>query len=491
MSNIERNNEVIKNFKPQLLWEMFCLLSQVPRGSKKELRVAEIVVSLATKAGCVANCDIYGNVVISVSASPGYQNKELICLQSHLDMVCEKSPDSAHDFSVDPIEFLLREDGNLGANGTTLGADNGIGVATMLAIMSDQTIAHGPLELLFTVDEETGLNGVKKLPLDFIKSKKLINLDSEDWKEFFISSAGGMRTNCKLPIRFEAKPPDWDKYLEVTVKGLKGGHSGLEINRPHENPIKILGRVITALCSDDFAMLSRVNSGNKFNAIPRDATAVFCTSVAYFPTIKRKINRIYNIVKNEIGSFEPDFQITVGVLPNRGMKVISELNQRDLCRVISAIPHGVIRMSADVVGFVQTSTNLASIKTTKNSFAFQTMQRGSIDSETLTIVDSINSLFKLAHGTTSYSGWYPGWKANSDSALLTLAKQVFVSMFGEDPKVKAIHAGLECGVISGRFSGMDVLSFGPTIENVHSPDEYVEVETVEDYWNFLLTLLKA
>ncbi len=491
MNSIEEKNlEVIKGLYPEKLWQMFALISSIPRGSKNETAVAKFVYELAEKRFQVRR-DKIGNVVVCVAASLGFEDRPSICLQAHLDMVCEKRSDINHNFITDPIEFML-SDGKLMADGTTLGADNGIGLAAMLAIITEnEDFEHGPLELLFTIDEETGLNGAKKVPVDFIKSKVLINLDSEDWGQFYMSSAGGMRTKGRIPISFVNPPTSHKTYLKIMVKGLKGGHSGTQIDRPHENPIKVLGRVITMLTADNHGKLVRIDGGGKFNAIPRDASAIVCVQEVEVALIRRKIERIFRIIGNEIGSFEPKFQITVDILPKCRRKVIAGDSQENLCRLLSIIPHGVIRMSADVPGLVQTSTNLASVKTTRNGIVFETMQRGSVDTETLQVVGTIDSAFKFAGGKTLHSGWYQGWPANPSSAILAFTRDIFMEMFHKEPEIKVIHAGLECGVIGAKFPGMDIISFGPTIMNVHSPDEYVDIDSVGNFWNFLLALLKT
>jgi dipeptidase D len=490
---LDQNCKLVKVFKYVSLWTKFAVISSFPRGSKNEAAIANYILNeFANFTRLKPVQDSAGNVLVTLPAYPGMESAPSVCLQSHLDMVCVKTPESTHNFNEDSIEFVLKgefPEEKLTANGTSLGADNGIGVAAMFELMDNQTIKHGPLELLFTVEEETGLNGVSKLSSGFVKSKIVINLDSEDWGELYISSAGGMRT--KGFLRFSYFDFEKQPRVKITVTGFKGGHSGLQINRPHENPIKVLGRLISKVNGP--ASLVQISGGEKFNAIPSDAFAVLSIEEDEIPFLMGVVDGFRETIEEEIGSFEPDFKITLEVLQTqkREIKTIPFGTTETICKLISVIPHGVIRMSPNVKDLVQTSNNLASIKTTRNGVSFQMMQRGSVNSEAFEVVHIIDSIFSLAGGFTTHSGWYSGWKANPDSAILKRAEDVFVSLFKERPKVKAIHAGLECGVLAGKYPGLDIISFGPTIKSPHSPDEYVDVFSVERFWEFLQVLLRV
>jgi dipeptidase D len=479
----------IEGLKPELVWKYFAEISRVPRGSKNEAAIGRYVMNVAKKLGLAAKTDAIGNIVVRMPASVEGRHARPIALQGHLDMVCEKNNDTVHDFTKDPIE-LVRKGNLMMANGTTLGADNGIAVAAMLAIMEDRSIEHGPLELLFTVDEETGLTGAGNLSADFLESRVLLNLDSEDEGELFVGCSGGKDTRGTWKIAFDEAPP---KYTAVTVKvtGLKGGHSGLEIDKGRGNAIKIMNRALQPLDTIG-ARLASIEGGNKHNAIPRE-----CDAVLLVPTQKREqaenlISEVNNIVKAELGSAEPGLLVCTGAVASRKKwKVLKKADQRKILRTLSAIPHGVIKMSADIPGLVETSTNLAVIKTTRDAVTIATSQRSSVATELGEIADTLSSIFSLSGAAIEHSDAYPGWKPNLDSAVLKVAQSAYRSLYGKDPLVKAIHAGLECGVLGERIPGMDMVSFGPTLQGAHSPEERLSIDTVEKFWNFLLEIVKT
>jgi dipeptidase D len=478
----------IENLKPELVWKYFAEISRIPRCSKNEAAASQYVLNAARSLGLQAKADQFGNVVVQKPASAGREQVRPIALQGHLDMVCEKNKDVAHDFLKDPIE-LVRRDNVLMANGTTLGADNGIGVATNLAIMEDRSLEHGPLEFLFTVDEETGLTGASNLSADFLESRVLLNLDSEEEGELFVGCAGGKDTLGIWTVHFD-KAPENLVAVQIKVAGLKGGHSGLEIDKGRGNAIKIMNRTLLALSAAGIR-LSSIEGGNKHNAIPRE-----CDSVLLMPPRKlkraRKIVGEFNAtVKAEFAVVEPDLIISLEEMnENNERLVMRKGEQRKILRAISALPHGTIKMSAEIPGLVETSTNLAVIQTLKNSIRIATSQRSSVASEILEIADTVSSVFELGGASVESSDGYPGWQPNMDSPILQTAKSSYRSLYGKDPEVKAIHAGLECGVIGERIPGMDMVSFGPTLEGVHSPDEKIHIDTVEKFWRFLLEILK-
>jgi len=481
-------SSAIEGLKPELVWKYFAEISCIPRGSKNEAAISKYIMDTAKKLGLPAKQDRFMNVVVKKPASAGKQNARSICLQGHLDMVCEKNADKVHDFTKDPIE-LVRKGNFLMANGTTLGADNGIAVATNLSIMEDKSLVHGPLEFLFTIDEETGLTGANNLGSDFLSSKTLMNLDSEEEGALYVGCSGGRDTLGTWKVDFENAPAQ-TVAVQLKVTGLKGGHSGLEIDKGRGNAIKIINRVLIEL-EELGARLSSMEGGNKRNAIPRECTAVLFVPKKNLEKIRAAVEACNKTMKAEISSVDSDLQISLEGMPSmKKGKVIKKAQQKKLCTTIAALPHGVTKMSADIPGLVETSTNVAVINTTKKAFVLATSQRSSVKSELEEIVQTVASVLDLGGADAETSDGYPGWKPNLDSAILKLAKSSYKSLYGKDPHVKAIHAGLECGIIGEKFPGMDMVSFGPTMEGVHSPDERIHIDTVERFWKFLLEILK-
>jgi len=478
----------IEGLKPELVWKYFSEISRIPRCSKNEAAMTRYVLATAKKLGLQARADKFGNVVVRKPASAGRQQVRSIALQGHLDMVCEKNNDKVHDFLKDPIE-LVRKGNVIMANGTTLGADNGIAVATNLAIMEDRSLEHGPLEFLFTVDEETGLTGAHNVAGDFLESRTLLNLDSEEEGAIYVGCAGGRDTHAVWPVHFEeVKAPC--AAVRVLVGGLKGGHSGLEIDKGRGNAVKIMGRALSAL-GEIGGRLASVNGGNKHNAIPRECDSVLLVPRRNLEDAGKAIAAINETIRAELATVEPDLQIGIEeIKTKKKIKVFRKAEQRRILLTISALPHGVMKMSADIAGLVETSTNVAVIKTERNSVRIITSQRSSVASEITEIAQTVSSIFELGGAGVQANDGYPGWKPNMDSPVLALAKSSYRALYGKDPEVKAIHAGLECGVLGERIPGMDMLSFGPTLEGVHSPDEKIHIDTVEKFWNFLLEILK-
>jgi dipeptidase D len=404
-----------------------------------------------------------------------------------MDMVCEKNKDTVHDFSRDPIR-MVRTGEWIAADGTTLGADNGVAVATNLAIMEDRTLVHGPLEFLFTVDEETGLTGASNLDGGLLKSRTLMNLDSEEEGAIYVGCSGGKDTTGTWKIDLE-KAPGQTVPVTVNVRGLRGGHSGLEIDKGRGNALKLLNRILLVL-TEDGARLSRFEGGNKHNAIPREAEAVLAVPKKKIDRMAAAVAAFDETVRQEFASVEPDLRVTMTTGSGK-VRVIGKGLQRRLLRTIAGLPHGVTRMSADIPGLVETSTNVAVLITRKKTIELVTSQRSSVASEIEEIVESVVSIFTLGGARVSHSDGYPGWKPNLGSPILKTARETYRSLYGKDPAVKAIHAGLECGIIGERCPGMDMVSFGPTLEGVHSPDERIHIGSVERYWEFLLGVLRA
>lgn len=481
-------SDAVKGLKPELVWKYFAEIARIPRCSKHEQAISEYVIDTAKRLGLQAKQDRYGNVVVKKSAYPGFDHTRGVVLQGHLDMVCEKNADKAHDFAKDPIE-IVRKDNVVMADGTTLGADNGIAVATNLAIMEEKTVEHGPLEFLFTVDEETGLTGASNLTADFLESRTLLNLDSEEEGSLYVGCSGGRDTIGTWRLKFET-PPEQSVACRLTVTGLRGGHSGLEIDKCRGNAIKLLNRILLRL-NELGARLSSIEGGNKRNAIPRECAALLLIPRKKFAEADAVVKYSNVSLKGEVASVDPDLAVRLSESPASGKaKVVPKDAQRSLTLAIAALPHGVLKMSADIPGLVETSTNVAVISTSVKGIALATSQRSSVASELDEAVLSVKSIFELAGADVEQSDGYPGWKPNLTSPILKLSKETYKSLFGKEPAVKAIHAGLECGIIGERIAGMDMISFGPTLEGVHSPDEKIYIDSVERFWKFLLAILK-
>ncbi len=476
----------IAGLKPELLWKYFAEISKIPRGSKNEAAVSKYVAATARKLGLEAQVDKFGNVVAKKPASPGRESARTVVLQGHLDMVCEKNKDKVHDFLKDPIE-LVRKGNVLMANGTTLGADNGVAVATSLAIMEDRSLEHGPLEFLFTVDEETGLTGANNLGPGFLTGRTLLNLDSEEEGALYVGCSGGRNTAAKWTVVTDAAPAT-AIAAELKVTGLRGGHSGLEIDKNRGNSIKILTRALIAL-SGLGARLSAIEGGNKHNAIPREAEALVYLTKKSWDDAVALVAKLEQTIRAELGKADPDLRITLTQVKKR-RPVLKKALHAKLLHALAALPHGVIKMSSDIPGLVETSTNVATIKTAPKSVDLVTSQRSSVASEIDDICQSVGAALDLGGAQVKHSDGYPGWKPDMGSEVLKVARSTYASLYGKEPEVKAIHAGLECGIIGEKYPGMDMVSFGPTLEGVHSPDEKIYIDTVERYWSYLLAILK-
>jgi len=480
---------VTDGLTPPLVWKYFEAISEIPRGSKNEAAIAAYVMKTAKSLGLTSAQDKAGTVIVRKPASQGRENSPSVCLQGHLDMVCEKTPDTKHDFLKDPIKLKIA-DGQLMAEGTTLGADNGIAVAANLALMEDKTATHGPLEFLFTVDEETGLTGANQLQPGFIKSRILLNLDSEEEGELYVGCSGGRDTQGFWPLKFETAPKGWMAY-SIKVGGLRGGHSGLEIDKNRGNAIKILNRLVVAAVAEG-ARVSSMQGGNKRNAIPRDAEAVVCVPKAKADRMHARVRALAPLLAAEILSVEPAAAFTITKLAGtKGLRLWPRAQQTRVLQALTALPHGVIKMSSDIPGLVETSTNVAVLSTDKKGVSLETSQRSSVASENADIVDTVGAILTLSGADVRQSHGYPGWKPNLASPILKTAKDTYKKMFGKEPDVKAVHAGLECGIIGEKYPGMDMVSFGPTMTGVHSPDEKLNIATVPRFYDFLKGILEA
>jgi dipeptidase D len=429
-----------------------------------------------------------GNLLISKPAAKGMENRKGIILQSHADMVGEKHADVEHDFSKDPIHAYM-EDGWVKARGTTLGADDGIGIAASMAILASNKIEHGPLECLFTVDEESGMTGALGLQPGFMKGTILLNLDSEDEGEIFIGCAGGTDTVATFKYKTVRVKRNWIAF-RVRVGGLLGGHSGDEINKGLGNSIKILNRFLWNADERFKIRLASISGGKARNAIPREAEALITAPAGSLELIRVYFESFVQIVRSELALVEPDFTMTMEqeALPDFALR---RKFQRNLFNALYAVPHGVIAMSQAIPGLVETSTNLASIRHMgEDSLEIVTSQRSSVESAKQDIADRIGSLFTLMGAGIRHSGGYPGWKPDTSSEVLKISERVYRQLFNADPDVKAIHAGLECGLFLQKYPDLDMISFGPTIKGAHSPDERIRIDTVDKFWLFLLEMLK-
>jgi len=478
---------VLGHLKPELVWYHFEEICKYPRPSKKEEKIAEYVVSVGKRLGLQVEKDKFGNIVIRKPATPGLENLKTVVLQGHIDMVCEKNRDVEHDFDKDPIYPYIDGDW-VKAKGTTLGADNGIGVACALAVLEAKDVEHGPLECLFTLDEETGLTGASSLKKNWLKADILINMDSEDLGTIFIGCSGGKNTAATFKSKLEKSPRNYSTF-ELKVAGLKGGHSGLEIHVGRGNAVKILNRAIWSYSQENNIRLAEINGGNKHNAIPREAFAVVLVPKNDEKKLKKFVAKFNDTVKAEYVSVEPDLMVSMEK-HSTPEKVMDEKTQKHLLNALYSIPHGVIKMSNDIPGLVETSTNLAVVETKGKNVNIVTSQRSPVASENVDITNMVSSVLKLAGAEISYGDGYPGWAPDIHSDILKVFKSTFTKMYGKEPEVTAIHAGLECGIIKEKYPNMDMISFGPTMRDVHSPAEKLQISTVPEFYNQLKTVLK-
>lgn len=476
------------NLEPKNVWEHFEALSRIPRPSGHEKAAAQYVISVAKARGLEWEQSEVGNVVIRVPATAGHGNSPITVLQGHLDMVCEKNSGSLHNFSKDPL--ALRVDGNVvKATGTTLGADNGIGVAMSLAIVDEPGAIHGPLELLFTVDEERGLNGANGLSSGFIKGRRLLNLDTEEDGALYVGCAGGQDTVMSLRVA-RSKTADERPAFKLSVTGLRGGHSGCDIHEGRGNANRILVRTLQAMDRRGIAFsLVAVDGGSKRNAIAREAFAVFQLDKDLLGAAKNAVSEVQALARQELKGLDDGVTLTLEA-GKAEMASLLPASQKKLLTFLAAIPHGYTAFSREIPGLVETSTNFAIITAFKSKVEVCTSQRSSVMSQLAWAADWVASIGRLAGAKVVQSNGYPGWKPNLDSPILKAATATFKRLYGIEPKPKAIHAGLECGIIGDKFPGMDMVSLGPEIRNAHSPDEEVHIDSVQKSYKVLVELLK-
>lgn len=477
----------IEGIEPKILWERFYEISQVPRPSKKEEKIIEHFKNLLNRLKVEYKVDKLGSIVAFVSATKGYENTPTVVLQGHMDMVCEKNKDKIFDFDNDPID-LLKEDGWITADGTTLGSDNGIGLAAALAVITDTDVIHGPIEILSTVDEETGLTGANNLEPGFITGKIMLNMDSEEDGAFYVGCAGGIDTVATMKIESKPVPKETTAY-ELLVTGLKGGHSGLDIQAGRGNAIKILARALNQLNEVGYS-LATLDGGSLRNAIPREAEAIIFLTADGATNAEKLIKELQEKVFNEFKTPDRGVKIELKKSGLTADVVYTSALKNRIVDTLLALPHGVIAMSADLEGLVETSTNLATVKVIDDNIRIGTSQRSSIESAKDFISENVAAIFRLAGSDVKAGDGYPGWKPNMDSEILKISKNAFRKLFNKEAEIKAIHAGLECGILEGKNPGLDMISFGPTIQGAHSPDEKINIETVEKFYLLLKGILK-
>ncbi len=477
---------VFSGLEPATVWTHFSTLCEIPRVSKAEGRLCEHLRAWATARGLHAAVDAAGNLIVKKPASPGREGAPGVILQAHLDMVCQKNADSDHDFYADPIRPVLR-DGWLLAEKTTLGADNGIGVALMLAVLEDDSLRHGPLEVLFTVDEEAGMGGAHGLAAGALQGRLMLNLDTEVWGEFYLGCAGGMDVNVERPGQPEALPAAY-QACRIDLRGLRGGHSGVDIHEERGNAIKLLVRVLRALEREFPLRLAALHGGSARNALPREAFAIIALPAEAAAGLAAHLSRWQDILRQEL--LGVDDGLVLASSPAEVGEVMSAAEQEIWLASLHAAPHGVRRVSRQVPGVVETSNNLGMVDVHPNGGSCNFMVRSLLDSGAVALADEICSLWALSGTKAEKAGHYPGWAPNPASALLGLCQSVYKRDFGEDSAVQVIHAGLECGIIGAKYPGLDTVSFGPTIYGAHAPGERVEVASVERCWRLLRAILQ-
>jgi dipeptidase D len=473
----------MQQLEPSLVWRHFATLCSIPRPSKQEAALRRTLADWAAERGLETLIDGVGNLLIKKPGSRGRENEPAVAMQAHLDMVCQANAGTLHDFSKDPITPVVK-DGWLVAENTTLGADNGIGVAMGLAALEDEGLSHPPLEILLTIDEEAGMSGAAGLKPGVLKATRMLNLDTEEWGEFYLGCAGGCDVNISRHCRTEAAPADW-RFQRLTIAGLRGGHSGIDIHKGRGNANKLIARLLRGLAADGLIRLSSLGGGTARNALPREAWAV----IACRNDLADRVAAFQALISDELSDQEGGITVSLAAAP--AAPVISEPDQTQILAALNAAPHGVKRMSSAAPGVVETSNNVGVIGLSEGVFTANLMVRSLRDSGTTMLADEIESLFTLAGCKVERSGCYPGWTPNPSSPLLALCRDVYKKKFGVDSAIQIIHAGLECGIIGAKYPAMDIISFGPTIRGAHAPGEHVEIETVGQCWDLLKAILAA
>ena len=480
-------NQEIRNLEPKALWNKFADLNAVPRASKKEERVIAFIKDFGKNLGLETIEDEVGNVIIKKPATTGMENRTTVVMQSHLDMVHQKNNDTEFDFDTQGIDMYVYGDW-VRAKGTTLGADNGLGVATIMAILESKDIPHPAIEALFTIDEETGMTGAMGLKGGLLSGGILLNLDTEEDDEIGVGCAGGIDVTATR-IYNEEETPEFKIGFKIIVKGLQGGHSGMQIHEGLGNANKIMNRLLFDGFENFGLRISEIDGGSLRNAIPRESKALVAIDAIHEKSFLDETNELANIIKTELKTMEPDLQIVVSKVETP--KTIMDLGvQEGLTRAIYAAQNGVYRMSADIPELVETSNNLARVVVKKGKIKIACLTRSSVESSKMDLANTLRATFELTGCEVEFSGDYPGWTPNMDSPILKVLTTVYKDLTGEDAHVAACHAGLECGILGQNYPDMDMISFGPNIKGAHSPDERAQISSVQKYWKFVLEILK-
>ncbi len=481
-------SDELRKLEPICLWNKFADLNGVPRPSKKEERIIEFIKAFGNSLGLETFEDQIRNVIIRKPATPGMENRKSIVLQSHLDMVHQKNNETVFDFDVQGIEMFVDNDW-IKAKGTTLGADNGIGVATIMAILESDTIPHPAIEALFTIDEETGMTGALNLKAGILKGSILLNLDTEQDDEIDIGCAGGIDVTAVGNYQMEELPADYSAW-RISVKGLNGGHSGMDIHKGLGNANKIMNRLLYKGFELFGLAVSEINGGSLRNAIPRESESIIILPKNKINDFNTAFEQLIKDIKFELKTTEPTLQIGLQEAPLPNLIMNSD-SQIQLINAIYSVSNGVYRMSADIDNLVETSNNLARVIVKDGKIFIACLTRSSIESSKMDLAQALEANFKMANLQVSFSGSYPGWTPNVSSPILKVLTSVYEQLYQKKPKVVACHAGLECGILGKNYPNMDMISFGPTILGAHSPDERVSISSVQKYWRFVLEILKA
>jgi dipeptidase D len=478
----------IKDLEPKALWSNFADLNAVPRPSKKEEKVIEFMLNFGKSLNLETFQDKIGNVIIKKLASKGMEDRTTVILQSHLDMVHQKNGDTIFDFDTQGIEMMIEGDW-VTAKGTTLGADNGIGVASIMALLATNEIPHPAIEAMFTIDEETGMTGAKYLDGSKYDGKILLNLDTEDDDELSIGCAGGIDTNTSFTYSQVDLKSDSIVY-EISIKGLLGGHSGMDIDKGRGNANKLMTRILYKLKSEIEVQLISFDGGSLRNAIPREAVSVIAVQSSEKNKVESIVNEFISLLKFELKTVEKHLVISISESSST-LKAVSSTDFNKIINVLYSAPNGVFRMSPDIEGLVESSSSLARVILKEGSFITQSLQRSSVESTKADVANTIRAAFENMGAEVVQSGDYPGWQPNPESPILKIMTELYRKLFKEEPKVKACHAGLECGILGEHLPGVDMISFGPNIRAAHSPDEKVQISSVQKYWGYLLEVLLA
>jgi len=481
------NTELSKLY-PAKMWEIFANICAIPHPSKHEEKILAWLKNWADENKIEYAQDETGNIILRKPATKGFENRVPVVMQGHIDMVPQANSDSTHNFITDPILPRICDDGWVRATGTTLGADNGMGCAAAMAILTDKNIEHGPIEVLVTVDEETGMTGAFGLKPGFIKGEILMNLDSEDEGELYVGCAGGMDATFELDYNIKLTPENMTGY-EIAVTGLKGGHSGMDIVLGRANANKVLMRLLKNAIEQCEIRIAEINGGSLRNAIPREAFAIVAVPEKNVAEFEKLMKTFAETIAKEFAATEPNFAFALKHI-DTPKEVMGTECQVKAVNLVLAIPNGVMRMSDSMPGLVETSTNLAIVKTEKGLVTVANLMRSSVDSAKEAVAEKMRAIAQLAGARIELTGGYPGWKPNLESPILKTMLKVYENKFGKTPEIKAIHAGLECGLFGASYPHWDMISFGPTIRSPHSPDERVNIESVGKFWDFLVETLK-